>query len=268
MYNRVQSQSGLQDQSSFLIPTTEIDRMPVELRELCEAYNVECRDLLEDKDSAVDSDWPVSLFLPTQYEEKYAYPLIIWFHDEHSSENELDLVMNSIGDQNFCGLAIRGNRRCGNHDSFGWNADCLEFGSVPLKKLINVTARRLRRGFHIHSERIFVAGSGTGADVALNLFADAPEWFAGAVLIDPTCDQQLKLRPTEDLRGKTVLQTVSRSSSNNQLAHNVESVRLLRTAGVEVDVRITEEPLDPCSNNARFIDSWLISKLNIEKSYV
>jgi phospholipase/carboxylesterase len=172
--------------------------------------------------------------------------------------------MNGIGDQNYCGLALRGNRVLDEHDSFGWNGNALEFGQVPLKKLVNITARRLRRAFHIHSERIFAAGCGTGADVALRLFSECPEWFAGAVAIDPTCQERPVLGSAGDLRGKPVLQTVSRTSSNETLAMNVDAVRLLRTAGVEVDVRITEEPLDPCSNDARFIDSWLLSKLRCE----
>ncbi len=100
--------------------------------------------------------------------------------------------------------------------------------------------------------------------MALKLFAECPEWFAGSVLLDPNCDVAPVLGNAEDLRGKRVLQTVSRSSSNEKLAKNVESVRLLRTAGVEVDVRITEEPLDPCCNDARFLDGWLMSSLNCE----
>ena len=264
MFNRLQSESYSNTDISFLIPGSQIDSMPVELQELCEQYNSECRAEDGPHDAAASSDWPVSLFVPNQYEENYAYPLMIWFHDENSSENELDLVMNAIGDQNYCGLALRGNQVLNGHDSFGWNSKSLDFGQVSLKKLVNITARRLRRAFHIHSERIFTGGSGTGADVALNLFAECPEWFAGAVAVDPHCSGTLTLGSPDDLRGKHVLQTVSRTATNEALAHNLDSVRLLRSAGVEVDVRVTEEPLDPCSNDARFIDSWLLSKLNCE----
>lgn len=265
MFNRVQSWSYEKTDLSFLIPSSQIDSMPVELQELCEQYNSDCKgDQYDHQEAVATSDWPVSLFVPSRYEENYAYPLLIWFHDESSSENELDLVMNAIGDQNYCGLALRGNRTLDGHDMFGWNSDSLEFGEVPLKKLVNITARRLRRAFHIHSERIFVAGSGTGADVALHLFAECPEWFAGAVAIDPACDSSLTLGQPDELRGKNVLHMVSRTSSNETLARNLDSVRLLRSAGVEIEVRVTEEPLDPCSNDARFIDSWLMSKLNCE----
>lgn len=263
MFNRVQPKPFLQEDASFLIPDSQIHSMPVELQELCEVYNSQCRSI-EDSDAAATSDWPVSLFLPSQYEEKYAYPLLLWFHDEGSSENELDLVMNAIGDQNYCGMALRGNKTLPGHDSFGWQTNELEFGEVTLSKLVNITTRRLRRAFHIHSERIFVAGAGTGADVAMKLFAESPEWFAGAVLVDPKCEVEPVLGSAEDLRGKNVLQMVARTSSNELLARNVEAVRLLRTAGVEVDVRVTEEPLDPCCNDSRFIDNWLLSHLNCE----
>jgi len=264
MINRVHAKSYIQTDLSFLIPDSQIDTMPLELQELCEQYNSDCKETIDDRDAVLTSDWPVSLFLPTQYEEKYAYPLFIWFHDENSSENELDLVMNAIGDQNYCGLAIRGNQSLDERDSYGWSSNGLEFGEVPLKKLVNLTTRRLRRAFHIHSERIFAAGCGTGANVALQLFAESPEWFSGAILIDPPCTAELSLGSQEDLRGKNVLHTVSRTNSNETLARNLDSVRLLRSAGVEVDVRVTEDPLDPCSNNARFIDSWVMNRLNCE----
>ncbi len=264
MFNRVQTKSYLHDDLSFLVPTNEIDQMPLELKELCEQYNSECRENVDERDAVATSDWPVSLFVPNQYEQNYAYPLLIWFHDEHSSENELDLVMSAIGDQNYCGLALRGNHQLTGHDSFGWDNGALEFSHVPLKRLVNITARRLRRAFHIHSERIFVAGSGTGGDTALRLFSESPEWFAGAIVIDPTCREQLTLGNHSEMRGKNVLHTVSRTASNEMLAGNLDTVRLLRSAGVEVDVRVTEEPLDPCCNDARFIDNWLLSRLNCE----
>ena len=261
MFNRVQSDVFNETDLSFLIPDQHVNSMPLELRELAEQYNSQCqRD--EQNQSVASSDWPVSLFVPQGYEENYAYPLLIWFHDDNSSENELDLVMNSIGDQNYCGLALRGDRVLNGHDSYGWQPESLEFGQVPLKQLVNVTTRRLRRAFHIHSERIFAAGSGTGADIALRLFSECPEWFAGAVVLDPPCDSSFSLGSHEELRGKPVLHTVSRTASNETLARNLDSVRLLRTAGVEVEVRVTEEPLDPCCNDARFIDSWLMSHLN------
>ncbi|MEZ6123149.1 MAG: hypothetical protein R3C49_08255 [Planctomycetaceae bacterium] len=263
MFNRVQGKSLSQNDLSFLVPNSQINAMPLELQELCEQYNLECQNA-EDQDPAMTSDWPVSLFVPERYEERYAYPLLIWFHDENSSENELNPVMQAIGDQNYCGLALRGNTVLEGHDSFGWNIRGLNFGRVPLKRLVNLTTRRLRKAFHIHSERIFAAGSGSGADVALQLFSEAPEWFAGAVLIDPPCEARLTLGHPADLRGKHILQTVSRSQSNETLARNLDAVRLLRSTGVEVDVRVTEEPLDPCSNHVRFIDSWILSRLNCE----
>lgn len=263
MFNRVHAKSYLQNDSSFLIPNNQINSMPIELQELCEQYNSDCRDI-DQNDAASSSDWPVSLFVPQNYEENYAYPLLLWFHDEGSSENELDLVMNGIGDQNYCGLAIRGNKVLSGDDSYGWNSDALQFGEVPLKKLVNVTTRRLRRAFHIHSERIFAGGAGTGADVAQQLFSEAPEWFAGAILLEPSCDTALTLGDSEELRGKNILHTISRTASNETLARNLDSVRLLRSAGVEVDVRVTQEPLDACSNDARFIDNWILSRLKCE----
>ena len=84
-------------------------------------------------------------------------------------------------------------------------------------------------------------------------------------MVEPECDcSDLKLGEAEHLRGKNILHAISRTASNEKLARNLDTVRLLRSAGVEMDVRVTAQPLDPCSNDARFIDTWVLSHLNCE----
>jgi len=262
MFNRFQMQPCLSDDLSFLMPRTGVDSLPLELRELIDQQS-DTPGLAAEESAAADSDWPVSIFIPERYEENYSYPLVIWFHEEGGNEDDIETVMHSISSQNYCGLALRGNQRLRGRDSFGWNHDSLNFGEVPLARLVNITTRRLRRAFHIHSERIFVAGAQAGADVALLLLLRHSEWFAGGILIDPTCGAEHRdgIFPG-DLRGKHVLQTVSRSASNATLANNVEAVRLMRSAGVKLDVRMSESPMNPYGPDVRFIDHWLLSRIS------
>ena len=58
------------------------------------------------------TDRPHSVHLPEHYEARYAYPLVVWFHGDGSSEAELSTVMPNISDRNFIGLALRGNVAC------------------------------------------------------------------------------------------------------------------------------------------------------------
>ncbi len=262
MFNRVQIQPYLSNDLSFLSPHSRVNGLPLELQELLD-QQADSPDVMAEESAAAESDWPVSIFIPERYEENYSYPLVIWFHEDGGNEDDVETVMHSISPQNYCGLALRGNRRLPGRSSFAWNHDSLSFGEVPLARLVNITTRRLRRAFHIHSERIFVAGAQAGADVALQLLLEHPDWFAGAILMDPICSEEpIRGIFPGDLRGKHVLQTVSRNACNETLAGNVEAVRLMRSAGAKLDVRMSESPLNPYGPDARFIDHWLLSRIS------
>jgi phospholipase/carboxylesterase len=137
---------------------------------------------------------------------------------------------------------------------------------VGLSELLHLTTCRLRRAFHVHSERIFVAGCGHGADAALHLFSRHPEWFAGAILLDPFCEPETL--PPETLSGldrKSLLVSLSRTCALDTLGRCVSAVRSLRTAGATVDVRMTELPVDPVSAEARSLDFWIMECIRREQ---
>ncbi|MCH2200664.1 MAG: hypothetical protein MK102_01730 [Fuerstiella sp.] len=261
MFNRVR---GPESFPNGISPRGFNTDLPLELRELLEQQAGSTAPVAE----AGDSDWPVSIYVPASYEENYAYPLVVWFHDSGCHEGQVESVIESISRQNYCGLGIQGNLALADGGSFGWNTDLLEYGKTPLCDLLGVTIRRLRRAFHIHSERIFLAGFGAGADVALSQLALMPDWYAGAVLFNPDCQQSVVDTLTAcSLRNKSLLWTVSETASNEQLAHNVEVVQLARLAGAEPEVRVTDTALDPESSDIRFVDHWLLSKMATQ-SYV
>lgn len=256
MFNRVHGPGSFPNGISRPEPNGDL---PLELRELLEEQR---------SDSPVPSgpancDWPVSIYVPERYEENYAYPLIVWFHPSGQHEGQIESVMAAISQQNYCGLGIQGNQPLDDGNTFGWNPEMLEYGTVSLRDLLGVTIRRLRQAFHIHSERIFVAGAGAGADVALQQLIEVPQWYAGAVLFSPSCQRSVvDSLMASGLQHKSLLWTVSRTSSSEQLARNVEAVQLARLAGAEPDVRVTDTIVDPESSEIRFVDHWLLSKLD------
>ena len=265
MFNRVRSLSFSSGELDSLIPDMDVEMLPTELRELYQSWNQSPDSPAKYSGSVAESDWPVSIYVPERYEERYAYPLVIWFHSDANDEDQLEQVMGSISSQNYMGLALRGNTVHESAGGFRWDGSSLLFGSVPLQDLLHVTTCRLRRAFHIHSERIFLAGSGQGADIALQTMIQRPEWFAGVVMLDPACKSDfLKADRLTGLRGKPIMMSVSRSCSNECMAKSVESVRLLRSAGANVDVDVTELPVDPTSSEARMLDHWIMSCINRE----
>ena len=217
----------------------------------------------EPQSSAVqESDWPVSIFIPERYEENYAYPLLVWFHDNGYHEGQVENVLRAISPQNYCGLGIRGNQPLPHDDLFAWNIESLEYGPVTLRDLLGVTIRRMRQAFHIHSERIFLGGCGTGADVALQQLALSSNWYAGGVIFNPECSDSVLDRLSEAaFEGQSVLWTIPRNASNDTLARSVDAVQLARLAGMKPDIRLTDEPISPTGSASRFVDHWLLSKM-------
>lgn len=265
MFNRVRSMSFSSGELDSLMPDMDVEMLPTELRELYQSWSQSPDSPAKYAGTVAESDWPVSIYVPERYEERYAYPLVIWFHSDANDEDQLEQVMSTVSSQNYVGLALRGNSVHESAGGFRWDASSLLFGSVPLLDLLHVTTCRLRRAFHIHSERIFLAGAGHGADVALQTLIQRPDWFAGAVLLDPASkSDHLKADRLTGLRGKPVMVSVARSCPHDSLARSVESVRLLRSAGARVDVELTTLPVDPGSNEARTIDHWIMGCINRE----
>ncbi|MCA9059727.1 MAG: hypothetical protein KDA85_14570 [Planctomycetaceae bacterium] len=262
MSNRVRSFSLSTDELSSLIPEFDAEPLPLEVQELYEAWSAS-GDAVDLTNTAVaESDWPVSIYVPERYEERYAYPLVIWFHSDDTDEDQLEDVMAAISSQNYCGLALRGNKYCNSTGGYRWDTNQLTFSSVPLHSLLQMTTCRLRRAFHIHSERIFLAGAGSGADTALRMLVCRPDWFAGAVLFDPIGDNNvLRSERLTALRGKPILTTASRNSNNEQLAAHLERIRLLRGAGTRLEVTLRDEVVDPVSSEVRFVDHWIMQQM-------
>jgi phospholipase/carboxylesterase len=233
--------------------------LPLELRELLEVQGAGS----PVSDGPANSDWPVSIYIPERYEENYAYPLVVWFHEDGHHEGQIESVMGAVSRQNYIGLGIQGNQPLADGSSFGWNSELLDYGTVSLHDLLSVTIRRLRQAYHIHSERIFLAGAGVGADVALQQLTQMPQWYAGAVLFSPACERAVvHSLMASTLRDKSLLWTVSRTASSEELAQNVEAVQLARLAGGEPEVRVTDTVMDPESSDVRFVDHWLLSKID------
>lgn len=142
-----------------------------------------------------------SLRLPDGYEPNYAYPLLVWMHDGGGAEHEIHRVLPAISDRNFVGLGVRGEKpRATGYD---WHA-----GPTAARKRasrVAVAVRDLRRHYNLHTERVILAGRGTGADAAARTFFARPEWFGGLVALGPT-GTFLPTAPADSvLEGKPVL---------------------------------------------------------------
>jgi phospholipase/carboxylesterase len=197
--------------------------------------------------------------LPPNYEPNYAYPLIIWLHDEEWTARELLDLMPRISPQSYLGLAIEGltptNRFASGPMSPTGSLDPLD----GLLETLKDVARQMRREFHVHSERIYLAGFGDQASVALRMLLRRPEWFAGALafgLRDPKLDSALA--NYDELRGKRVFLSAGVRDPRVSMPDVTSVGRLLRSFGIQAVLRAYDSSESPTPKLLSDIDRWLM----------
>ena len=202
------------------------------------------------------SNRPYAIHLPVHYEARYAYPLVIWFHGDGSSEQEISAVMPEISDRNFIGLALRGN--VVQESGFAWTSGGEQ--SDALLNDIESIVRFVRRKYHVHSERIYLAGFGSGASVAMELILRKPEWFGGAAcLCGKFQDLQVPSLRDSELRNKRVLLATSAANRSSAVGDVVSTGRLLYASGMQIGTRVYQESgTTPSKKMLSDVNSWLM----------
>ncbi len=132
---------------------------------------------------------PVRTFLPTGYEPNYPYPLIVFFHPHGGSDEAVLRLAPRISRRNCLYLSLRGPVPLNLRDddglaAFAWGEPG-EHDSLLAEYLLKAV-EQTRREFHVHSERIYLAGIAEGAGVAYRMALQLPQRFAGVISINGT----------------------------------------------------------------------------------
>jgi phospholipase/carboxylesterase len=206
-------------------------------------------------------DLPYSTFAPIHYEERYAYPLLVWLHDSASSEQELRRVMPLVSMRNYVAIAPRGTCESErNRGRYCWRqtSDAIEAAQSRIADCIAVARRR----FNIHDQRIFLVGRGSGGTMALRTAWHDPDQFAGVVAINgPLPARYSPLRRVNDLRRIPCLLTTSRDSQAYSTDHVCRDLRLLHVAGCTVALRQYPGDDSLTSNMLSDLDRWLMEQV-------
>jgi phospholipase/carboxylesterase len=231
-----------------------------------------------------------SRFIPQRYEPNYPYPLLVLFHPRGGDDQQMVRSMPALSWRNYVGLSLRGPEiaiRRGRPDGFGWGSsfawtDRHAPRSVPMLSEGEIVRRRLwdnspdpidaledgvfaairqtRRALHVHSERIFLVGSGEGAAVAYRLGLAYPERFAGVVAINgwlPGGFRPLaRLKECRDLR---ILVVHGEWNARIPVRSARRDVATLRAGGLQVAFQSY-----PCAHRLTSpmladVDTWLIN---------
>lgn len=209
---------------------------------------------------------PVRTFLPVGYEPRYAYPLLVFFHGHGGTEEQILKLAPRLSRRNYISIGLRGPvclgpRGCGDV-GYSWG------GTSQLSLVEDYllhAVRQTRRDYHVHSERVYLAGFAEGATLAYRLGLAFPDKIAGVISLNghlPRHERPLLRLP--EARSLRVFIGHGIANSVVPLSLAKQDHRLLYAAGlpVEMNTYATNHRLHP--DMLRDINRWVIGHCNGE----
>jgi phospholipase/carboxylesterase len=206
---------------------------------------------------------PVRTFLPTGYEPNYAYPLLVFFHGHGSNEEQILRLAPRLSRRNFICIGLRGPEFLGEREdgsrayTWGPDGDC----DAEVEDYVFRAVEQTRRSYHVHSERIYLAGICEGATLAYRLGLTFPERFSGVISLNGCLPPRgsLFLRLPE-IRQLSAFIGHGIANAIIPLGMAKSDFRLLYTAGLNVELQTypTTHKLHP--HMLRDINRWIIEQ--------
>lgn len=129
---------------------------------------------------------PIRTFLPTDYQPRYPYPLVVLFHGNGGSEEQVARLAPRLSRRNFISISLRGPQELGcradGRPAFGWGAEAIDDGFV--QDYLIAAVEQTRRTYHVHSERVYLAGVCEGAEVAYRIGLGIADQVAGVIALN------------------------------------------------------------------------------------
>ncbi|MDA0834830.1 MAG: alpha/beta hydrolase-fold protein [Planctomycetota bacterium] len=236
------------------------------------AEGVSIDDILQELDNSEEpiENWlpeRTALFIPENYEPRYAYPLIVWLHSEGSSERQLLDLMPKISDRNYIGVSIRGalpdpNALPGQYRWGQTPSQCF----ATANEIDNVI-RPIQERFHVNSSRVYLAGFGNGASMALQVAFSHPERFAGVAALGGLWPKNFTpLANYRELRETRVLMGTGRNDSQTSINAVSRAAHLLHAAGLQPAVREYDASHELTAEMLTDVNHWVMS--GISSAYI
>ena len=210
---------------------------------------------------------PLLTFLPTGYEPNYPYPLLVFLHGHGGSEEQVLQLAPRLSRRNYVAIALRGPDLLGprpdGRPSYGWGGDG-QYDTL-IEDYVFHSVEQTRRHYHVHSERIYLAGVCEGATLAYRLGLLFPERFGGVISLNGALPRQggplLRLPEVRQLR---VLIGHGIANPYVPLTLAQADYRLFYSAGLDVRLHTypTTNRLHP--DMLRDINRWVMTQVNNE----
>lgn len=195
--------------------------------------------------------------VPESYEAKYAYPLIVWLCGQQHDEQELLSLTRRIDSRNYLGMAFPVDvpQHAESLDHWVPSAHELDRIATSLKD----ACCRMRADYHLHTERVYLAGFDDAATIALELVLQRPEWFAGAMTFGGTFPRTDKpLTRFRDLPGKRVMIGADIRDLRHNAADLARTGRMLHRAGVDVSTRVYDSDRQVTPQMLSDMNHWIM----------
>ncbi|WP_419194636.1 alpha/beta hydrolase [Novipirellula herctigrandis] len=175
----------------------------------------------------------VAFFLPTHYEAKYEYPLLVWLHSDGFNENQIKQVLPHISLRNYVAVGTRASRAV---DSSGhcyeWRKSPAAIASANENVLMAIDEAQSR--FSINPSRVVLAGYQNGGTMAMRIALQSPNRFAGVVSLGGALPQGCHSLSNLDLLRERRLQMLwqwahkNPAYSSNRLDHDMRTALMIR----------------------------------------
>ncbi len=165
---------------------------------------------------------PLRVYLPSDYQPKYAYPLVVIFHDAGACEDHAARLVPILSRRNYVAACMRGpvqlDRQLDGRPVFGWGETADRGTQAALTHALS--------SYSVHPDRVYLIGVGQGATAAFHLAATRP--VAGVVTLNG------KLPPCELPNGLRVFIGHGSTNPTVPLAEARATATRLRKAGAMV----------------------------------
>jgi phospholipase/carboxylesterase len=216
---------------------------------------------------AAPHTWPLRTFLPAGYEPNYPYPLLVFLHGHDSTEEQVLRLAPRLSRRNYVCIAPRGpvalNCRPDGKPSYSWGPD--DQDDPLVEEYIFRAIEQTRRCYHVHSERIYLAGFREGAALAYRLALLYPERFAGIISMNGALSRRGgPLLRLPDVRKLRVLIGHGIANPIVPLTLARQDQRLFYSAGLSIRMRTypTTHRIHP--EMLRDIDRWVQEHISEE----
>lgn len=210
---------------------------------------------------------PLRTFLPSGYEPNYAYPLLVFFHGQGGDEEQILRLAPHLSRRNYIYIGLRGplpvGRRSDGRVGYAWGP-AGEWNPL-LEDYVLRAIEKTRVNYHVHSERIYLAGFCEGASVAYRLGLTYPERFAGIIALNGTMARRHPLLRLPEARQIRVLIGHGIANAIVPLASARADHRLLYTAGLDVHMHTYPATHRLHPHMLRDIDRWIMGAITDEQ---